>query len=81
MLKMIIKINIIRIKKSHLFKSNLTTSCYHNLFLMVVNQQSMIKHELSHKLKNQMRKTPELLFFIDNSFEHYQNINEILKDI
>ena len=40
-----------------------------------------IKHELSYKLKNQMRKTPDLLFFLDNSLEHYENINQILKDI
>ena len=52
-----------------------------DLFNDIKNEKSIIKHELSHKLKNQMRKTPELLFFIDNSLEHYEHINEILKDI
>ena len=41
----------------------------------------MIKHQLSHKLKNQMRKTPNLLFYLDNSFEHYEAIDQILKDL
>ena len=44
-------------------------------------QKAMIKHELSYRLKNQMRKTPELEFFLDNSLEHYDHINEILKGI
>tara|TARA_Y100001968_G_C19387002_1_gene733392 strand:- start:356 stop:697 length:342 start_codon:yes stop_codon:yes gene_type:complete len=45
-----------------------------------INKNS-IKHQLSIKLKNQMRKTPALLFFMDNSLEHYDTINKILKDI
>ena len=47
----------------------------------IQKQKHIIKHQLSIKLKNQMRKTPELNFFIDNSLEHYDNINKILKDI
>lgn len=47
----------------------------------IQKQKHIIKHQLSIKLKNQMRKTPELNFFIDNSLEHYDNINRILKDI
>tara|TARA_B100000902_G_C27303047_1_gene913906 strand:- start:598 stop:939 length:342 start_codon:yes stop_codon:yes gene_type:complete len=51
------------------------------IFEDIKNQQSLIKHELSSKIKNQMRKTPELHFFLDNSHEHYENINNILKGI
>ena len=43
--------------------------------------KNSVKHELSYRLKNQMRKTPDLLFFLDNSLEHYDHINHILKDI
>tara|TARA_Y100000994_G_C15611545_1_gene409075 strand:+ start:585 stop:926 length:342 start_codon:yes stop_codon:yes gene_type:complete len=39
------------------------------------------KHKLAFKLKNQMRKTPDLVFYIDNSLDHYESINKILKDI
>lgn len=51
------------------------------IFQDIQKQKHVIKHQLSIKLKNQMRKTPELNFFIDNSLEHYDNINKILKDI
>tara|TARA_B100001250_G_scaffold389301_1_gene388274 strand:- start:55 stop:396 length:342 start_codon:yes stop_codon:yes gene_type:complete len=39
------------------------------------------KHKLAVKLKDQMRKTPDLVFYIDNSLDHYESINKILKDI
>ena len=51
------------------------------IFQDIQKQKHIIKHQLSIRLKNQMRKTPELNFFIDNSLEHYDNINKILKDI
>ena len=52
-----------------------------DVFDDIQSQSHLIKHQLSIKLKNQMRKTPELIFFIDNSLEHYDNINKILKDL
>jgi len=51
------------------------------VFNDINHHKNSIKHELSYKLKNQMRKTPDLLFFLDNSLEHYDKINHILKDI
>ena len=51
------------------------------VFQDIKSHKKLIKHPLSIKLKNQMRKTPDLVFFIDNSLEHYDNINRILKDI
>ena len=52
-----------------------------NLFNEINVQKNIIKHELSFKLKHQMRKTPDLLFFLDNSLDHYETINHLLKDI
>ena len=52
-----------------------------DVFNDIQSQKHIIKHQLSLKLKNQMRKTPMLNFFVDNSLEHYDNINKILKDI
>ena len=52
-----------------------------NLFKEINAQKNSIKHELSFKLKHQMRKTPDLLFFLDNSLDHYETINHLLKDI
>ena len=52
-----------------------------DIFQDIKHQKNVIKHQLSMKLKNQMRKTPDLNFFIDNSLEHYDHINQILKNI
>ena len=38
------------------------------------------KHDLSQKIKNQLRKTPELSFFIDDSLDYIDNINTALKN-
>ncbi len=51
------------------------------VFEDIIQNKSSIKHKLSIKLKNQLRKTPELGFFIDTSLEHFDKINKILKDI
>jgi ribosome-binding factor A len=38
-----------------------------------------IKHALSQIVKMQLRKTPNLTFFIDNSLDYAEEINELLK--
>jgi len=51
------------------------------IFEDVQKRRLQIKHKLSHKLKNQLRKTPDLIFYIDNSLEYYAHIEKLLKDI
>ena len=51
------------------------------VFENIKQKKFQFKHKLSFKLKNQLRKTPDLVFYLDNSLEHYQTINQILKDI
>ena len=51
------------------------------VFKDIEQKKLQIKHKLSFKFKHQMRKTPDLVFYMDNSMEHYENINQILKDI
>ena len=51
------------------------------VFEDIKKRTSMIKHQLSIKLKNQMRKTPNLIFFIDNSLDHYNTIDKLLQDL
>ncbi len=46
---------------------------------MVVNDTGKIKYELGKKLRNQLRKLPDLKFFIDDSLDHADKINELLK--
>lgn len=38
-----------------------------------------IRHELSQIVKNQLRKTPELHFYRDDSFDYAQKIDTLLK--
>lgn len=38
----------------------------------------LIKHELSQRVKHQMRKVPDLLFYIDDSLEYIDQIDKAL---
>lgn len=39
----------------------------------------LIKHNLAQRTRNQLRRVPELLFFIDDSLEYIENIEKSLK--
>ena len=41
--------------------------------------KTRIKIILSNNLKNQLRRMPEILFFLDDSNEYYDKIDKILK--
>ncbi|MFH2096053.1 MAG: ribosome-binding factor A, partial [Bacteroidota bacterium] len=50
-----------------------------NVFLEnVQNQARSLRHELGKKIRHQMRKIPELAFFIDDSLDYIDNINSLL---
>jgi ribosome-binding factor A len=38
-----------------------------------------IRHELSQKVKLQLRKVPELRFYIDNTIDNMEKIDDLLK--
>lgn len=38
-----------------------------------------VRHLLAQVVKNQLRKTPELTFFLDDSYDYARNIDELLK--
>ena len=38
-----------------------------------------IRHELAQRTKHQLRRTPELLFFLDDSLDYIDKIDESLK--
>ena len=46
----------------------------------IKGNQFKLEHALSQKIKNQLRKTPELTFFIDDSLDYIENINSALKN-
>ena len=39
-----------------------------------------IRHELARRTKHQLRRTPELLFFLDDSLDYIDNIDKSLKE-
>lgn len=45
----------------------------------IKSNQPLIKHELSQRTKNQMRRVPELLFYLDDSLDYIENIEKSLK--
>lgn len=43
------------------------------------SNQPFIKHELAKRTKNQLRRVPHLEFYIDDSLEHIDKIEQSLK--
>jgi ribosome-binding factor A len=41
----------------------------------------LIKHELSQRTKHQLRRMPQLIFYIDDSLEYIDQIDKSLKGI
>ena len=50
------------------------------VLLAKMNQQSYaIRKKLGERIRNQMRKVPELKFFLDDSVDYSQQIEDLLK--
>lgn len=45
----------------------------------VKSNTPLIRHELAHRTKNQLRRMPELLFFGDDSLDYIEDIDKSLK--
>ena len=45
----------------------------------VEKMSSRIRHEVAQKAKKQLRKVPELLFFLDDSLDYIEKIEDSLK--
>lgn len=45
----------------------------------IQSNKALIKHDLAQRTRNQLRRVPELLFFIDDSLEYIENIEQSLK--
>ena len=39
----------------------------------------LIKHDLAQRVKNQLRKVPNLIFYIDDSLDYIEKIDNALK--
>jgi ribosome-binding factor A len=47
----------------------------------VDNHRVEIRRELAHRLKNQVRKIPEIAFFEDDSLDYVEKMDKLFKDI
>ena len=47
----------------------------------IQSNASLIKHELAQRTKHQLRRMPQLAFFIDDSLEYIDQINRSLKGL
>ncbi len=45
----------------------------------IQSNQPLIKHELAQRTKNQLRRVPELLFYLDDSLDYIEKIEDSLK--
>ena len=48
-------------------------------YKLIVGNSSNLRFELGNRIKNQMRKIPEIQFFIDDSLNYADKIDELLK--
>ncbi len=48
-------------------------------FENIENNSKIIRHHISQIVRNQLRKTPELHFYIDDSYDYAKKIDELLK--
>ena len=47
----------------------------------VLKMSTRIRHEVAQKAKKQLRKVPELLFFLDDSLDYIEKIEDSLKGL
>lgn len=45
----------------------------------ISSNQPLIKHELAQRTRHQLRRVPELSFFLDDSLDYIENIEKSLK--
>ncbi|MCV6629767.1 MAG: 30S ribosome-binding factor RbfA [Flavobacteriaceae bacterium] len=45
----------------------------------IQSNQPLIRHELAQRTRHQLRRVPELLFFVDDSLEYIDKIDKSLK--
>jgi len=50
-----------------------------NAIKLIEEQKKVIRHQLAQKIKNQVKAIPELAFFIDDSIDYMNRIEELLK--
>jgi len=50
------------------------------IFKKIVSRTKEIRFQLSTRVKHQLRVIPDLLFFMDDSLDYIENIENLLKE-
>jgi ribosome-binding factor A len=56
-----------------------TSKTKEEVLQLVENDSKTLRYELGKMVKNQLRVVPELSFFIDDTLDHIEKIDELLK--
>ena len=79
----IISVTIVRVSKdlssSKVFISIFPVKDPNIILDQVNNKYVIIRKMLAHKIRNQLRKVPELIFYLDDSSAYAENIDQLLK--
>ncbi len=49
------------------------------VYELIVEKSKILRFELGKKIRNQIRKIPDLQFYIDDSLDYAEHINQLLK--
>ena len=61
------------------FLSVFPTDKASEILTAIKTNSPLIKHDLSQRVKNQLRKVPNLIFYIDDSLDYIEKIDTALK--
>lgn len=50
------------------------------IFEYINQHKNQIRYELGGKMRHQLKRVPELAFFLDDSYDYMENIDNILND-
>lgn len=52
----------------------------HEVIKNIQENTKAIRYEVSQQVKNQLRKTPDFVFYLDDSLDYAEEIDKLLKD-
>ena len=80
---LIISVTHVFVSKDHssakIYLSFFPTNQKEQFLNLIRNKKNMIKNDFCLRTKGQLKKTPELFFYLDKSIDHYEEVRNLLK--
>ena len=80
---LIISVTHVFVSKDHssakIYLSFFPTNQKEQFLNLIRNKKNMIKNDFCLRTKGQLKKTPELFFYLDKSIDHYEEVRNFLK--